>query len=166
MSLMSLLPWTLNLSITVWVSVLLWVSTGLCVCSRAKVIISARTGSMLLVLRGCWWCLAMLLRTSVEYWQEWAVPGFILQMRSQQLRRSAGIQTAPLSFLFSPQLSVQAAIVDQPNSFFTEPWIRLWWVNKNTLHGQTSWAEISSGKWCIVSILHNAAYSPFSLHYF
>lgn len=46
---------------------------------------------------------------------------------------------------------------------FSEPGIHLWWVNKNTLHCQTSQHLISKVVYCVVSFLHCAAYSPFSL---
>lgn len=81
-----------------------FVSRGLSVCSKAKVIISVGTGSLPLRSRGpvaaagSWTAL----HTSAEYWQERAVWGFTRQMRSQRLSHSAGIQTGPALILIQP----------------------------------------------------------------
>lgn len=76
-----------SLQLFSWFSVLLWVSRGLCVCSRAKVIIFVGTGSVPL---GLWGGggdgagrhrFTQVLNTD----RNGAVEGFTLQMRSQHL---------------------------------------------------------------------------------
>lgn len=129
-------------------------SRGLCVCSKAKVIISVRTGSAPLGLRSWWWwwasrrCFTQVVNTDRHgpfkgSYTKWGCSASAVQLA---FRQPCSHSYSALSFQY--RLPLLTSLIA-----FTEPRIRLWWVNKNTLHCQTSQVKISSGKWRIALYL-------------